>query len=496
MKNILLILPEVYLILCALGILISEITDPGAKKRFYTEIALFGIAGAAIQVILNYEMGNSKYFFEVLNNDAFSLFLKLTTLIFLAFSVVQDKFAANNNESYQRPLGEAETLFVKLTVTVVLMLLLSSVNLVFSTFSLIGLLTLCYLTLAFQKKDEQSIYGALFGLVGSSFSIVLLLLGLVLLYRGTGSMDYIEIHRQIQTIDGASRAYVDVSFVCVLFSVFWIWGVFPSHQLTQSVLSSAALSSFYFVGSVFRVASFGFFFRVVMTIYMSPAQQPGQWYPVEMSFSWTKVIAIASAITLLVSAINTLRPKNLRHYLVSVWMVQSGYLLVGFLAFDEVGISSVLYTLLTDLISMGGAVITLSLLEKKYKTVQLKGLIGAAYKAAPQAILFLLLLCSLIGVPPFPGFMSKFSLVSSIMRYGKTELVFACMVCTLISWVSLASVFRAFLVREKNISLHEEILTKKQRLYLVLMILPLLLMSAMSDWILNVAGRSAQFILW
>lgn len=491
MKDIILFLPEVYVLSAALGILVSEITEREKSFRFTSQMATLGLLGAGAQVLLNYELGITKYFYSFFISDAFSLFFKLLILFFCLISIFSTIFSKEILASYK-----SEQITFYLVISAMAMFLVSSTNVVFSVFILLGTLILSYLLLAFKKRSAHAVFGAIHAYVGLVFVFFFLFLSVVLLYQSTHTLDYYEIHKALSNLNQTQKLCIDFAFVSLLFSISIIFGVFPGYQTVLGYFQSASTPTFGFLSGIIKVCAIGFFSRVVITIFLIPAEIKGQWLPVELSFEWTKVLAVLASATMITAAAFSLRPQRVQKFFVSLWMFQSGFLLIGFLAFDEVGFSSMLYSVATDLISMGGALAALSALKTKMGSDQLKDIRGAIYRATPESAALILFLCNLLGVPPFPGFINKFTLISSVMRHGWSELAAVCLLGVLLTWISAAEVLMTLLAKEKNDVTHTAPLSKKHRIALLLCLAPLLAMTVFSEWVLNVAGRSVQFILW
>ena len=88
MTDFFLLLPEIFLIVTFVGIVIGEIGYHGEKVRLISLTALIGLAGAFVQVLLSYRAGGAQVFGNVLSIDGLSLFFKLFFILLAILAVV------------------------------------------------------------------------------------------------------------------------------------------------------------------------------------------------------------------------------------------------------------------------------------------------------------------------------------------------------------------------------------------------------------------------
>lgn len=165
---------------------------------------------------------------------------------------------------------------------------------------------------------------------------------------------------------------------------------------------------------------------------------------------------------------------------------------MGILSLDQVGFASILFGLATEVFMIGGLFASLSFFEDRSDG---KGIRGELSRSVPEGIALLFFLICVIGLPPLPGFIAKFALISSAARHHWNGLV-------LISLLSLVlvsvAVFRWIYpwvceLRHKNEGFS---LSWSHRLLLMTLVLPLVLISIFAEPMMVWVGSSVSFLQW
>jgi len=143
----------------------------------------------------------------------------------------------------------------------------------------------------------------------------------------------------------------------------------------------------------------------------------------------------------LVSAVSAARENNIKRILAYSTISQLSYIFLGLIINSEFSFIAALLFILVHSIGKAGLFLTAGIVEHKTHTKDLREL-GGLIKTMPVAALsYLLCAFSIIGLPPFGGFFSKFYLIlatASAGYYGAAALGIA------IALVTLVYLFRLF----------------------------------------------------
>jgi NADH-quinone oxidoreductase subunit N len=131
-----------------------------------------------------------------------------------------------------------------------------------------------------------------------------------------------------------------------------------------------------------------------------------------------RVLAISLGISLLVASIAAYRSTSVKRLLAWASIVQIASMAMGLLACNRPGLASVLAYLIIFALTTLGVFAVAGLVERSRGTDRLEGFNGLCYKNPILASVMLLMLLSLIGVPPLAGFTAKWNLLTVLWEQG------------------------------------------------------------------------------
>ena len=129
---------------------------------------------------------------------------------------------------------------------------------------------------------------------------------------------------------------------------------------------------------------------------------------------WTAILAGIAMATMTLGNLAALRQTNVKRLLAYSSIAQAGYILIGLVAATSEpgktfnGINGVLIYLFAYLFTNIGAFITVTAVEDATGSVELKDWSGLITRQPFLAIMMLIFMLSLAGIPPTGGFIGKF----------------------------------------------------------------------------------------
>src|SRR3954465_4653019 len=108
------------------------------------------------------------------------------------------------------------------------------------------------------------------------------------------------------------------------------------------------------------------------------------------------------------------------------------------LVLDELGIPALLFNLVIELFALMGSFYVLSFLVNKLRSDRLEDLRGMLRRAVPECICLVMFLLCLVGSPPMPGFIGKFTLIGVAIRHQRLALAMVGIISMVISAVAVA----------------------------------------------------------
>ncbi|RUA07353.1 MAG: NADH-quinone oxidoreductase subunit N [Flavobacteriia bacterium] len=290
---------------------------------------------------------------------------------------------------------------------------------------------------AYDTMKRDSAEAGVKYILSSALASGTAIFGISLLYATTGTIYF-----------DAFADVISISNLSVLGFVFFISGLgfkislVPFHFWTADVYEGAPIP----VASYLSVISKGAAVIILMII-MFTVMKPLM--PV-----WNKIFYILIISTMAIGNLFALRQKNMKRFLAFSSIAQAGFILLGFMSVDTLGVTTIIYFVAIYIFSNLGAfgvVQAISNATGKESMNDYKGL----YRTNPKlSLIMMLALFSLAGIPPLAGFFGKFFLYAAAASKGYYFLVFIGVVMATISlYYYLLVVKEMFLTKNDETSI-------------------------------------------
>jgi NADH-quinone oxidoreductase subunit N len=243
-----------------------------------------------------------------------------------------------------------------------------------------------------------------------AFSSAFFLFGAALLFGYSGSMDLGIIARAIGTQTGMDGLLVP-GILLVLIGLLFKIGAVPFHSWTPDVYQGAPTPVTGFMAACTKVAAFGAILRFV---YVGVANS--RW-------DWTPALWGVAILTMLVGAVLSVTQTDIKRLLAYSSIAHAGFVMVGLLAFDRVGVSSVMFYVVAYGFSTIAAFAIVSLVrEGGSEATHLSQWAGLGKSHPVVAGSFAFLLLAFAGIPLTSGFTAKFAVFAAAIGHGATPL--------------------------------------------------------------------------
>jgi NADH-quinone oxidoreductase subunit N len=327
--------------------------------------------------------------------------------------------------SFTEEWGEYYALVIWATVG--MMLLAASEELI-TLFLTLETMTIClYLSTAFEKTRRRSAEGGLKYFVYGSVSSALFLFGLSLLYGLTGTTQFEGIRQALSSSNaGASGLSGNVAGATALLLMLVGFGfkvaAVPFHQWAPDAYEGAPAPVTAWIATGSKLASFVALMKVFLHA-LQPWSHPSNSL---MGPGWLGVIAVIAAVTMTYGNFAALAQRNLKRMLAYSSIAHAGYMLVGVAAASvstrgPEAAASVLFYLVVYAFSNVGAFAVAAWLVRDKKTDDIDDLNGLGMQSPLLAVCIVVLMLSLIGIPPFAGFFGKLYMFMEALNQGRAE---------------------------------------------------------------------------
>lgn len=423
-----------------IGVLVEAFAPRTQRYVAQVGVALVGLVAALGAVVLGIDHQGSTLAGAVIV-DGPALFLQGTILVLSALSVLAmaerfdgvgaDAFTAQGaaapgsaQEAAAVRAGATTTEVFPLTMFAVGgMLLFPAAGDLLTMFVALEVLSLpLYILSGLARRrrllsQEASLKYFLLGAFSSAF----FLFGSALLFGYSGSMDLGVIADSIRTQSGMDGLLVP-GVLLVLVGLLFKIGAVPFHSWTPDVYQGAPTPVTGFMAACTKVAAFGAILRFV---YVGVADSRWDWAPA----LWAVAI-----LTMVGGAVLAVTQTDVKRLLAYSSIAHAGFVLTGLLAFDRVGISSVMFYLVAYGFSTIAAFAIVSMVrDGGSEATHLSQWAGLGKNHPVVAGSFAFLLLAFAGIPLTSGFTAKFAVFSAAIANGATVLAVIGVLCSAIA---------------------------------------------------------------
>jgi len=416
--------PELFLTAGGLIILALSVFLGKAKEEFigYLSILFTAITGALVIFVSTLPDRAKPILAGAFVVDNFSLFFKGLILLSIILAILASvRFVG----AAPYPGGEYYSL---LLFSGVGMLFMASGNNLISIYVSLELMALAsYILAGYFKGEVKSTEAALKYFVLGAFSSGVLLYGLSLVYGVAGQLGLPELAKLLAATQRSNLLMLGI--LLLLSGLLFKIAAVPFHVWTPDVYEGAPtpITAFFSVGP--KVAAYAILARIFYVAFP------------KFHADWGLIVALVSAATMVLGNIAALLQANVKRMFAYSSIANAGYALLGVLGFNtEWGLWGILIYLLAYTFMNFGAFTLVILLESKgYAGESVSDFNGLAQRNMPAAIVMLLFLLSLAGIPPTAGFIGKYYLFVAAMKAGYAWLA---VLAVAMSAVSLFYYFR------------------------------------------------------
>lgn len=294
---------------------------------------------------------------------------------------------------------------------------------------------------AFDKHRYESREAAVKYVLTAVFSSAVFLMGLSFVYGLAGSMYFSQIATQI-AIENVPVVPLVIALAFVIAGIGFKLSLVPFHLWTADVYQGAPTSVTSYL-SVISKGSAAFAFLVILW------QVFGAVYP----DAWEWMLYALIILTITVGNLFAIRQRNLKRFLAFSSISQAGYIMLGVIAYNTMGLAALMYYILVYIFSNLAAFGVIGAIENKTGKISMDDYNGL-YKTNPRlAVTMMLAMFSLAGIPPFAGFFSKFFIFTSAINQGSVAiyvLVLIALINTIISLYYYLLVVKAMFIKTEE----------------------------------------------
>ncbi len=368
-------------------------------------VSLLGLAVAIIacSYIWSHELWTSSFNNSIMNDQIGIVF----NIILLGVTILAVLFSEPYLEA--KGINFSEFYPMVLFTTAGAMLMISSLDLIVVFLGLETLSLSLYVLTGLSRTEERSGEAAIKYFLLGSFASCFFLYGIALVYGATGSTR-LDIAFGILNSATPDQMTLLIAGLALLLVGFGFKGAFvPFHMWTPDVYQGAPTSITGYMAAAVKVAVFASLLRVVLAM---PS----------LIHIWQPILFVIALLTMTGGNIVAIMQKDAKRMLAYSSIAQAGYILIGIIAHNPLGISATIYYTMAYSLMTIGAFAVVSLMTRQGKESTAISDMTGLWKTHPlAAVLMVLFMASLAGIPPTAGFFGKFNLFQAAIQASQTN---------------------------------------------------------------------------
>ena len=422
--------PEIFLLLAIAAILLIDMFLSDSKRVVTHYLSLFALVVTALLTMSDLGSGTSEYTFNnMFLSDPMSNMLKLFSYLAVGMTLVYSRQYSTDRGILGGELG-GEFYVLALFSLLGQMVMISGNNVLIIYLGLELMSLALYALVALRRNNVGSTEAAMKYFVLGALASGFLLYGISMLYGATGTLDLSEIARISSSVT-ANKTILVFAIVFIVSGLAFKLGAAPFHMWVPDVYQGSPTAVTLLLGAAPKLAAFAICFRLLVEGLFTHA------------VDWQQMLIVLSVLSMAVGNIVALAQTNLKRMLAYSTISHMGFMLLGFVSGVSNGhvdlnlaasayASSMFYVITYVITTLGTFGMILLLSRNGFEAEQIDDLKGLSKRSPWFALVMLMLMFSLAGIPPLMGFYAKFSVLQAVLGTGQVWLAVVAVLFSLI----------------------------------------------------------------
>ena len=413
MENLNLVLPEIFISLSIMFLLILGVFIKNSSKLIFNASVLILLITAVITFNETFIVNRITLFNDSVVIDYMASLMKIITLLG-AFLVLV--ISSNYLKTFK--IYKIEYPILILSSVLGMMVMISSNDLIVFYMGLELQSLALYVLATFNRDQLKSSEAGLKYFILSALSSGLLLYGCSLIYGFSGSTNFDVISSQLN-----SNEYVlTFGIVFILVGLAFKISAVPFHMWAPDVYEGSPTSVTLFFTMVPKIAALAVFIRFLYVPFLNLIDQ------------WQMIIIFLSIASMLFGAIAAIGQTNIKRLIAYSSIGHIGYTLAGLAIGTNEGIqSSIIYISIYIIMNLALFSCLLMLRRNNQYYEEIEDLSGLSKNHPLLSLSLLVILFSLAGIPPLAGFFAKFYIFTAVIEQSMYFLAIVGLLSTVVA---------------------------------------------------------------
>ena len=261
-----------------------------------------------------------------------------------------------------------------------------------------------YILVGFLRGSRRSNEAAMKYFLLGAFSTGIILYGMSLLYGMTGSTHLVEIGNHLARQELSPLVALG-AFLIIIGLCFKVAAA-PFHMWAPDAYEGAPTAVTAFMSVGVKAAAFAVFFRICFVALGG-----------EVRDTYVVILALISMLTMTWGNVAAVTQKNVKRLFAYSSISHAGYILMALVAGTVYGVrAAAVYLFVYTFMNLGVWAVLILLRREDILGEDIESFRGLLAKRPAVAVLMLLFLLSLAGIPPMGGFIAKYFVFGAVIQ--------------------------------------------------------------------------------
>lgn len=411
--------PAFSIMLCLFAGIVSSVLKKNAAKWLNTILII--VVGAMSVAVLYYTASmNTVYVYQMgrfsapWGNELRIGCLEAGTALFFCIIMLLSLLGGRTHLEEDVESSRHNLYYVLINLLLSSLLALVYTNDLFTAYVFVEINTIAACGLIMVRQNGRTIEAAIRYMIMSLLGSGMLLLGICMLYDLTGHLLMSNIHEQVLSIvaEGTYKVPLLVAIAIISVGLAIKSALFPFHAWLPDAYGYSTVSSAAILSSL---VSKGYIFLLIKIIYRVLG------FEVFHDSGIINVFFIFGLCGMIFGSFSAIRENDIKRMISFSSVAQIGYIYMGFgLGTKEAMIASIYHIFAHAVCKSLLFIASSGLTDVSNRSRHFVDLTGAAYRNKIAGVGFTVGALSMVGIPLFPGFISKLLFAqASILNHGK-----------------------------------------------------------------------------
>jgi NADH-quinone oxidoreductase subunit N len=455
--DILSIMPEIIIAIFSFLILMAGVFIGKNFEKAAAPIAILGLL-ASLGAVLWLNIGRIGLFYNYTYSiEGFSIFFKIFAIITSIIIISLSPYYISKTENIKKHISEFYFLVLIITIGTMLISTANDLIMLFISIELVSMPT--YILAGFEKNNPKSTEASLKYFLLGALASAIMVYGFSIVFGITKEINLFNISKAFNETFGVIQNPLFITGIIMsLIGFAFKIGAVPFHFWAPDTYEGSPTIVTMIITTIVKIAAFAGLLRLLYVGFGN--------YAISKWVIFT--IAAFSLLSMILGNLSALPQKNFKRLMAYSSISHGGFILIGFAAATLNAQWAILIYIMAYVIMNLGAFAIAMIVEKVTDSEEINAFAGLGQLNPYLAITMTIFLASMVGIPPFAGFIGKLFVFQAGVNASLTWLVIIGVLTSVISLYYYMNIVRQMFFAKHLDSLSSNSFSKIPVSYIVI----------------------------